>query len=233
MPDGHRYPDFRDLPQRPDLRDLVSAVESLGLSCEPGLVQRHCHAEPLGLFRFGLTPLAGLIDALDSSFADIADPGCLGLYEGYGGEWITVHRRYGFEFHTAHLKQTFSEDAVRSRMAKHFSFLADKLLQDLREGTKIFAYRPDIPQPVGSDAEALMRSMRAHGDPTLLWVTTSADEAEVGTVRWSSSSNIMVGFLDRYAEVTFAAGASYEARLRIVQAAIALKSPAADTPEGR
>ena len=68
-------PDFSHLAQRPELEPLMRQVESLGINCELGLVQRHCLAEPLGLFRFAYTPLEGLVAALHQDFAGIGDPG--------------------------------------------------------------------------------------------------------------------------------------------------------------
>jgi hypothetical protein len=81
--------DFRSQPVRPDQKDVVSRFINLGINCELGLVQRHCMSEPLGLFRFGHTPLRGLIDALDLEFEYIADVSKLLFYVRYHNEIVS------------------------------------------------------------------------------------------------------------------------------------------------
>jgi hypothetical protein len=96
----------------------MGTFESIGISCELGLVQRHCRLEQPGLFRFGYTPIKGLIAALNSSFADIGKPAEIKLRIAEPSrEWMTTHQRFGFEFHTEHYAPQFDEDVVRERLA--------------------------------------------------------------------------------------------------------------------
>jgi hypothetical protein len=137
--------DFRSAPTRPEYRDELARFVSLGVNCELGLVQRHCEIEPLGLFRFGLTPLDGLIQALACDFDGLGDADQIAIEEGFGREYIATHRRYGFEFHTLLNAAEATPQDVLTTVVRHYPFLAGMLLHELSEGKKLFVYRAETP----------------------------------------------------------------------------------------
>jgi hypothetical protein len=211
--------DFRELPPRPDLAPLMKRFESLGVSCELGLVQRHCHFERPGLFRFGYTPIGGLIAALNAGFEGIGNPAEITVQEQVGKEWITAHQRYGFEFHTQITADTHKADEVREIMSGHFSLLARKLLEDIEDGEKIFVFRPATPGPPSVDGIKLLAALHRYGNPILLWIDLAKESHQIGTVEWIIPGRLMTGYLDRYALVRFAAGGPFGIWLQVLDAA--------------
>ncbi len=55
--------------------ELLCHFESLGRNCEFGFVQRLSGAEPMGLLRFAGMSFDALVQALNTRFAGIAEPG--------------------------------------------------------------------------------------------------------------------------------------------------------------
>lgn len=216
------YPDFRDQTTRPDLASIMKKVESLGSNCELGLVQRHCDAESVGLFRFGYTPIEGLISAIASDFDGIGEIDDIGLEVGSSNEWIAKSKRYGFEFHTEHYSPDTSEDDVRKKMRLHFGFLSRKLREDLQGAEKLFFFRPHNHGPVDDDAYRLLASIRKFGASILVWVDISSDLAKTGTAEWTVPGSLITAYLDRYSYISFAAGASFDVWIQIVASSINL-----------
>jgi acetyl esterase/lipase len=218
------FSDYRSQPRRPDLKDLMSQFVSLGINCELGQVQRHCDSDLLGLFRFGLTPMAGLIEALDSSFESIANPDLIQFKTLRDGEFISVHQRYGVEFHTGMNVHKTTEDFVREKLVRHFTYLSRMLLEEISHGEKIFVYRPRTIDTPESDARLLLASLRRHGPAVLLWAAWSDDPARIGTVEWRVPGELMVGYLDRYSPINYANDLSWHAWLSICEAAAVLRA---------
>lgn len=215
-----------DQSHRPEMAKTVERFASIGVNCEFGLIQRWCAIEPLGLFRFGLTPLSGLITALHESFAGIDEPGLIELTTGWGDEYVTRHALYGFEFHTGMQKGTVDEaDLLRKLSRERFPLLARMLREDLASGDKLLVFRAEEP---GQDAEArrLFAAIRMRGPASLLWVTLARDASQVGTVS-RLGDGLLIGYLDRLAPLRFAAGLSFEPWLSVCTAAHAAWTDAA------
>jgi hypothetical protein len=115
---------------------------------------------------------------------------------------------------------------VKASTAKHLSFLARKFMDDLRGGQKLFVFRPETPSAAGDDAFKMLDAMRRFGGAPLLWVTTTDDSMLAGTARWTVPGELMTGYLDRYAHIRFAAGASFDAWTRVVSSALSLRAMA-------
>jgi len=215
-----------DIPDPEPRRDMASTVErfaSLGVNCEFGLVQRWCGIEPLGLLRFGLAPLEGLITALNTSFAGIDEVGLFETTLGWGDEYVIEHALYGFEFHTG-IRKGMPDTAglVRKFVNDRFPLLTRMLREDLATGDKLLVFRAE---EAGRDAEAsrLLAAIRGRGrgPATLLWVTKANDPAQVGTVR-RMGDGLLVGYLDRLASLRDARALSFEPWLAVCTAAAAL-----------
>ncbi len=214
---------------RRDMAPIVEQFASIGVNCEFGLVQRWCGIEPLGLFRFGLTPLDGLIAALCNSFAGLAEPELIEVTLGFDDEYITRHALYDFEFHTTLRKGTVAEDVVLHKIARErFPLLARMLLEDLAIGDKLLVFRTEA---AGQDAEAfrLRDAIRRRGRAVLLWVTLAEQASQVGTVR-RLDDGLMVGYLDRLAPLRFARELSFEPWLAVCRAAHDLWQEAQSQP---
>jgi hypothetical protein len=226
MPDA----DYRNFPTRPEYKNELAQFVSLGINCELGLVQRHCDIEPLGLFRFGVAPLEGLIQGLECRFDGPGDVSQIDVEEGFGGEYLAIHRRYGFEFHTLMNAAKTTRQDVLATVVRHYPFLAEMLLHELSEGKKLFVCRPETPDEPIVRVYHLLRAMRRIGPATLLWVTALDDPAVVGTTHWILPDQLMVGHLDRYGPLRFAAGLSFEPWLQVCFAALRLRAASRRRP---
>ncbi|MBS0639576.1 MAG: hypothetical protein JSS43_06865 [Proteobacteria bacterium] len=151
--------------------ELFSAFEGLGNNCEFGFVQDAAGCRGLSLFKnVGFDRTEQLIDALDADFAGMFDDGAFDIVLPSGWpDFVLNCRRYGFRFHTGLASDAAGPEAQVPRIITSFRWLRDKLLQDLRDGEKIFTYRHQIQfnEPL---AERLARSIRRHGPGWLLWV---------------------------------------------------------------
>lgn len=214
---------FRASPTRPDLQPLLRQFESLGVSCELGLIQRHCDVDQMGLCRFGMTPIDGLVKALKRKFARMSDPEAIMLYEGHDKEWMSIHADYQFHFHTERFANKVTESDMVKQLAVHLGFLARKLVEDLTLSEKIFVYRPEVASDV-LESTPLVDALSHYGSPTLLWVDLAKDSADAGTCEWIIPGRLMRGYLDRYAPVRFAAGASMDSWVEILKAASQLQA---------
>ena len=56
----------------------------------------------------------------------------------------------------------------------------------------------------------------------LVWIDVAADPQQVGSAEWSLPRRLITGYLDRYADIRFAAGASFAAWVGVVDSATRL-----------
>jgi|GEM_PF-2855833 len=205
-PSGHR-------PRRTAGRTIdvtMGEFESLGDNCEFGLIQRNAEMEPLGLFRFAGISLDRLIDGLHDSFAGLGDEGTVTHYLGGTPgtqEYMIRDSVYGIQYHSG-LKETEAEpDAVLAREIVRLRFLKRKLLEDLRDGTKIWVWRGyHIVDRARLDP--LMAALRAHGPNRLLWVVAADETHPSGTVE-RLEEDLFKGYVRRLA--TYRAAYDFDA----------------------
>ena len=153
--------------------DLVMRFESLGDSCEFGLMQREIGIERLGLFRYaGTLSTSALVRGIENRFAGFATKEDLGFHLAHD-EWIGGSRQYGYVFHTRRFQPFTTEDQIREEESARLSLLARLLLDDIEDGNKIFVRR--VGGFEGDDPELgmqeLHRALRSIGPAKLLWVT--------------------------------------------------------------
>jgi Flp pilus assembly protein TadD len=183
-----------------ELQQLMMRFESLGSGCEFGDVQRRCGAEPLGLLRWASIGPAALAAAIDTGFVGIGDPETKELTTPHiGGRetyWLT-DRRLGIEMHTFVPADQVPPEQMLAEACRRLDRLAAKLIEDLREGEKIFVYRSD--ELSGSDAEILHAAIRRVGNGTLLCVRRGDADHPPGTIE-TPAPGLMIGYLERFAE---------------------------------
>ncbi len=152
-------------------QDLFSAFESLGNNCEFGFVQDAAGCRGLSLFKnVGFDATEQIIDAIDADFAGMFEDGAFDFIVPNGWpDYALDCRRFGFRFHTGMPHDILNAEAQFETLLRAFRFLREKLLRDLREGTKVFTYRHQVQfnEPL---AERLAASIRRHGPGWLLWV---------------------------------------------------------------
>lgn len=148
-----------------DLRDIAARCESLGRNCEFGLVQRRLGLEPMGLLRWAATMRESLIRGLRTEFAGIGRDMELWIA---AGEWWGRDAATGLEFH-AHAPQGRHEAEVRAQEARRLPRLAEKLLEDIRNGDKVLVYSSaELTDP--TDAYDLLDAIRHIGSGPVLIV---------------------------------------------------------------
>ncbi len=140
---------------------LMMRFESLGFSCEFGLMQRHYGAEPLGLLRWAGINMHNLIQAMDSRFEGIGEPRYTRLEVTPIGEFVTTDPRYGLGMHTFMRNSGQDQEKLIGQLRRRMRFLREKLLDDLREGEKIFVYR-HAKSPPDSELLKLLAALRAY-----------------------------------------------------------------------
>jgi hypothetical protein len=177
--------------------DLVLQFESIGDNCELGLVQRHAGAEPLGLLRFAGTPLRNLLRGLNARFANIADPAHIRVVAEHG-EYMVKLTKYDFTYH-AHVKAgEMEQEALHRQQCRTVGFLAQKLMSDLENPSKILVFRQNEPLP-GGDLVDLRIALSAYGPSILLWVQRASPGHPPGSVE-VADEHMMVGYVRRLAE---------------------------------
>jgi hypothetical protein len=155
--------------------------ESLGSNCEFGIVQRCSGYDPPGLFRnVGFTSAETIIRAIESNFDGMFDEGRYEFTRQFlWPDWRLDCHVHGFVFHTGIPVdlEVNSEAWLRktSQSIQSFRFMKAKILEELREGEKIFVFRFELdvaPELV----QRLHAAIRAHGPGWLLHVTQDASK---------------------------------------------------------
>jgi hypothetical protein len=177
--------------------ELVLRFESLGDSCEFGMVQRRVGAEPLGLFRFAGAPLRHLIAAMEARFEGVADPEDIRV-EPENGEYMIKLTRYDFIYHT-HVRIGEADPAVLHRQqSRTVRFLTDKLIADLESPGKIMVFRQNEPL-LANDLVDFRAALAAYGPAILLWVQAARTGHPPGSVV-AVDDTLMIGYVSRLAE---------------------------------
>jgi tetratricopeptide (TPR) repeat protein len=149
-------------------RDLVGRFDTLGENCEFGFVQRAMGAEPISLMRFAGMRWEEMVFALNSSFDGIDRPGNL-MPIVEAGAWDIRDLRYNIAYHTFQPVETTPKAQLMAKEARRLRWLADKLLDDLKNGDKAFvAWRVRAEDP--PNIIPLLRAVRRHGNATVILV---------------------------------------------------------------
>jgi hypothetical protein len=177
-------------------RDLVLQFESLGDSCELGLVQRSVGAEPLGMFRFAGAPLRHLIRAMEARFEGIADPTQIRV-QPENGEYMIKLTKYDFIYH-AHVRIGEADPAMlHEQQTRTVRFLTDKLVADLGSAEKLMVFRQNE-ELSANDLLDFRSALSGYGPATLLWVQATRPGHPPGTVTLLDD-RLMIGYVTRLA----------------------------------
>ena len=175
---------------------LFAQFESLGDSCEFGLVQRYSHIEPLGLFRFSAVTAEGLTAVVSHRFEDCGTAEDVDLFiNDTDGSYDCCSIRYkDFSYHTEVFPGQIEPDALLGRERKKTAYLKMRLMSDMTSPEKIFVRKG------GSFARSVeaFRAMRAIGPVTLLWVEVAGEDHLPGTVE-KVEDGLLKGYIRRLA----------------------------------
>ena len=204
---------------------LVMRFESCGDNCEFGLLQRRIGVERMALLSYaGVADVFGLADAIENRFAGFAEGEALHI-SIFGAEWIATVPAQRMNFHTGRLVADVSEDRIRTEERRKLQFLAQKLIDDIEDGNKIFVYRTLRDGRGGHDGmkgmDRLYDAMRTIGPARLLWVNEADDAHPPGTVI-QCRDGLYHGFVERLAPHQDAFATDAEGWLALLEAAAAL-----------
>ena len=153
---------------------IYGDFQSLGENCELGFVQAKLNLYPLDLFRWGAVRFSTLIQLLDNEFLDFGLSENCELVSGVhpkGQRTFDVKENlYKFQMHTfVSADDVTDPESFLKKFCARLQYLRRKLLEDLREGNRIFLYKRK--KPLNSEEiESLSRAVRAYGPNRLLIV---------------------------------------------------------------
>ncbi len=163
---------------------LLGGFESLGENCEFGMAQRKLGLEVLGLFRFGYTPLVGLLTAFEDDFAAAADPATVSIALGGLGkrrEYIIGIERYGIRWHTFVYQDEADAESTLQKQAMKLGFLRRKFQESLQSARKVFIVKRDRAMTL-AEALPVLQAVSRHGANTLIYVVPGAAPGRSGMV---------------------------------------------------
>ncbi len=154
-----------------DPRGLTLCFEGLGHNCEFGLLQRHLHAEPLGLLRFAGITLDHLVHGLRTGFAGAGDEIVVRTHPAHGGreEFLVYDDRYRIGLHSFRTTDETTADAVRAEHQQRLRFAGRQFRRWLATGERLFVFqRPG--QITRAHAQVVINLLQGFGPNALLYV---------------------------------------------------------------
>jgi predicted Zn-dependent protease len=187
--------------ERETIRKLMLDFESLGGTCEFGMVQRRFGAEPLSLLRWSGNSAAMLTKAIQEEFRGIGDPAELVLEE-IKGEYTTRIPRYGMFSHTFSLASATPHDKFFAAQCKRMAYLRDKLLGDIESAEKIFTF--GTAQLDDQSIDALFAAFRSLGARATLFCVRPVDERHPARSVAQEADGLLVGAIERFSTTDIA-----------------------------
>lgn len=176
-----------------DLAEIASQFEAISSGCGLGLLQRALGRERPGLLRYAALRQPLLVEGIFNGFDEIGRPDRLEwtVRHASDGTWRLVDQTHEATFPTAY--PLTAPPPPAASMAPYLCRLAEKLREDLREATRVFAVR--LPHALDEQAAvAVLAALRAHGPNRLLWLRD--DWAGVPGSAELLASGVVVGHID-------------------------------------
>ena len=181
--------------ETPENAALMRRFCSLGQNCEFGFAQRFCGAEPIDLFRWAASPFRVLMDLLRDQFVGIGDG--LTLRTLPDREYMVQNPRYGFEWHAWAKEGEIEPDQLIQRESVRVPRIAEKMVETLADGDRIFVRLTRAPDAV-AQGRALLAAIRERGPGRLLCV--GEDPARAGMVE-DAGKGLLLGYLDAFEDI--------------------------------
>ena len=188
--------------------DILRRFESIGDNCEFGLVQTSIGVDHLGFFRFNNTSLEALLRLLATNFQDFERALPIELETACNNELIVYVPDYELRYHTFKHAGETDPAALLAQQRKVLQFLAEKFLDDLKSGNKIFV-RKDNAEASTQNIERLHRALQQYGPNRLLWVTTTKSPSGAGRLE-PVADGCYRGFMDCFSEYEDARSFSFK-----------------------
>jgi hypothetical protein len=186
----------------PEEQALVMGFDSVGDSCEFGLMQRHVGRERMSFLRYGgVGNVFALAEAIADGLTLFDHPGSVHMHAPVG-EWITMVPGLDLSFHTGRSEHSIAWNRIAEEERQKLAFTAQLFIEDCQAGEKIFVYRVHRDERGGPDGtrgmDALHDALRRHGPARLLWVNV-ADEAHGHATVRHERDGLWRGWIDHLA----------------------------------
>lgn len=182
-----------------DLKGLMMKFESIGDTCEFGIVQRRFGAEPLGLLRWANTTPPVLAQAVRDRLDGVGDPEHTELLVR-NGYYDTRDRRYVMLSHTFTSAALEPQERFFKQQCKRMQYLRRKLIDDVTVGEKIFVYKY-LRGITEAEAKDLHLAMGTYGgNPALLCVRQQDESHAVGSIA-VLDERLFMGYIDKFSTV--------------------------------
>ena len=185
-------------------RELVLNFESLGgggHGCEFGIFQRAVGAEPLGLLRWADVWPDNITIALETDLDGVGEPEFTRVgvpnHPNERPEYWTTDVRYHMAMRSFVLVEDMNLERMTRTLTLRQRFLRRKLLEDLRDGSKIFVYKylkENLPDAI---LTRLVAAVRRHGDNTLFYIRYEDAGHPNGTVE-VGGPGLLIGYIDHF-----------------------------------
>jgi tetratricopeptide (TPR) repeat protein len=180
-------------------RELLMQFESIGDTCEFGMVQRRFGADPISLLRWTNTLPDQLVTALDSRFAGVGEAKFTRV-QADGGEYTTMDSRYHMFSHTFTPVTSEPVERFTKQHLRRMQYLKRKLLEDLAAGEKIFVYKSD--QGLSPEQmRAIFDALRRHGAQTAILFVRLEEPGHAAGSFEEIEAGFLVGYIDRFSTV--------------------------------
>lgn len=178
-----------------EARQILKRFESMGWSCEFGIVQRRFGLEQVGLLRFTNMTERSLVKAFEDEFKGFSDSTEIKISRHESNEYLVHVPRYTFGMHTFITDDHIDVDALQARMARQLSFLRKKFLEDLDTDEKIFV-QLGSPDTTLKDLQLLAGTFRKSSTSCLLCVRVSAQDADAEQLT-EIAPGVLLGHISR------------------------------------
>ena len=165
-----------------DDAELVRGFESLGHACDFDALQRELAEPHLGLLHLAGISTFGLVRGLAQGFWQLGREDRIEPVAREGDPQMWFHdTTYDLTGPTGMAGAAVSAAAMRRQMGRALPFLRQRLLQEISAGERIFLLRRPG-RLLREEAEAVLATLRLHGDATLLWLVQDGS-VPTGAVR--------------------------------------------------
>ena len=181
------------------VRELLLRFESIGDTCEFGIVQRRFGAEPISLLRWASTPPEHLVAALDTRFAGVGERDHTKIAVIHG-EYTTHDKRYHMFSHTFTPESAEPLEQFTRQHLRRTQYLRRKLLDDLAEGDKIFVYKC-LQGLSDEQARSIHQAILRYGGRQALLCVRLEDAAHPRGTLDVLDDGLFMGTIDRFSTV--------------------------------
>jgi tetratricopeptide (TPR) repeat protein len=185
--------------EQASLLQLFMKFESVGDTCEFGIVQRRFGAEPISLLRWSNINPSNLIKGLDNQFEGVGEHETT-VVEASHGEYVTRDTVYQIFSHTFTPQTSERPEKFAAQHLKRLKFLRRKLVADLATGEKILVYKCNQGL-TDTQISAIHAAIRRYGEHTALLCMRLQDEGHPTGTLEEVGYGLFVGYIDRFSTV--------------------------------